>query len=304
MRVAETRYSGVDIDNTVFSNELLVDFLIRGVVDAEAINKQLRASRFFVTVADEPPWRTVWHYFERTEEEVDNALAKMDAQYAAREFTIDGEILHVLGLRLFLAKEGAINKSLLEVHEEGKNYIDELYKAKKFHLDPPGTFSETRFNGYGGLGIHEHETAEYKELFTYLKAAKQKAFEDTYAAKAIDVLDELKRDVQLFYRRLCYSGHGNGEFAGVPVLAKLDPDAFLDTFLSLHPSDQHVVMMALKARFEHGRLDRDLPDEKPWLEKVRDNLLARARGMKPMTRSRVERHVAWYIKPVLQDENI
>ena len=76
MRVAEDRYPAVDIDDTLFTNELLVDFLVRGIVDADAINKQLAASRFFVTVADEPAWRTVWHYFERTEEEFDKALAK------------------------------------------------------------------------------------------------------------------------------------------------------------------------------------------------------------------------------------
>ena len=304
MRMAEARYSIVDVDDSVFSNDLLVDFLVRGIVDSDVINEQLRASRFFVTVADEPAWRTVWQYFERTEEEFDNALKKMEAQYAACDFTIDGEILHVLGLRLLLAGQGAINKSRREVLEDGKKYIDELYQARELQVDPPGTFSETSFHGFGGLGIYEHATAEYKELFTYLKAARQKAFEDTYAAKANDILDELKRDAQQFYRRLSYSGHGDGEYADIPVLAKLDPDAFLDTLLSLHPSDQHVTMIALKARFEHGRLDRYLSDERPWLETVRNKLRVRATSMKPMCRYRIENQIAWYIKPVLRDEDV
>jgi hypothetical protein len=170
-------------------------------------------------------------------------------------------------------------------------------------VDPPSAFSETRFDGYGGLGINESKTAEYRELFTYLNDVRQKAFEDTYTEKARDVLDEMHRDVQQFYRRLSYSSGGHGEYASVPVLAKLDPDAFLDAFLSLHPSGQHVVMMALKGRFEHGRLERDLSAERPWLDKVRDNLLARARTMKPMSRCRLENHVAWYINPVLQKES-
>jgi len=304
MRAAEARYSGVDIDDTIFSNELLVDFLVRGIVDCDTINKQLRASRFFVTVADEPAWRTVWHYIERTEEQVDSALLKMEAQYVAREFTIDGEILHVLGLRLFLAERGVINKSRPEVLEEGKKYIDDLCQANRLQIDPPGRFSQTRFEGYGGLGIHESKTVEYQELFDYLKAARQKAFEDTFAAKALDILDELKCDVQQFYRHLCYSAHGDGEYASIPVLAKIDSDTFLDTFLSLHPSNQHVAMMALHARFEHGRLDRELPDERPWLKKVQDNLLARAGSMKPMSRYRLESQVAWYIKPLLQNEEV
>ena len=303
MRAAESRYPSVDIDDTIFSNELLVDFLVRGIVDFESINKQLRASRFFITVADEPAWRTVWHYLERSENEVDDALVRLNVQYAAREFTIDGEILHVFGLMLFLSDVGAIEKSRCEILEDGKKYIDELYQAKKLQVDFPETFSEVRFDGYGGLGIHENKTAEYKELFNCLQTAKQKAFEDTYAIKASTLLDDLKRDVQQFYRRLCYSGHHTGEYANIPVLARLDADRFLDVLLSLHPSDQHVAMMALKARFEHGRLKRELPDEKPWLQKIRDGLRGRARCMKPMSRHRVDNQITWYIDAVLHDRD-
>jgi hypothetical protein len=303
MREAEARYSTVDIDDAVFSNDLLVDFLIRGIVDPDRIDEQLSASRFFVKVADEPAWRTVWHYFERTEDDFDKALIKMELQYAKREFVIEGEILHVLGLRLFLAAQGAINRNRQEVLEDGKKYIDDLYNSKRLPIAPTGTFSEVRFNGFGGLGIHDHDTPEYRELFNYLKASKQRGLEDTYVEKATDVLNELKRDVQQFFNRLTYSGSGGGEFASTPILTGLDPDDFLDALLSLHPTEQHVAMMALKARFENGRLERELSNEKSWVQQIRVGLLARAKEMKPMSRNRVERHVAWYIDPVLQSED-
>ena len=157
--VAGDRYPLVDIDDSILSNELLVDYLVRGVVDASAISAELKASRFFITVADEQPWRTVWHWFERTDAEFDAALPKMEEQFKKREFVIHGEILHVLGLRLFLADQGILKLARADVAAEGKQYIDDLYAAKILQAPSFDDSSEIRFQGWGGLGICEHETA-------------------------------------------------------------------------------------------------------------------------------------------------
>jgi hypothetical protein len=223
----------------------------------------------------------------------------MEAQYAAREFRIDGEILHVLGLQLFLSDRGILKQSRAEIVADGKKYIDDLYNAKALTEDPSGVFSETRFSGYGGLGMNEAETPEYRELFDYLREKRQRAFEDTYAAKAVDLLGEMKADVQQFYRHVSYTASGDSIYGGTPLLAKLDPDAFIDALLSLHPSEQHIVMMALKGRYDHGQLNRDLKDERTWLEAIRERLLARARAMKPISRYRIEMHVQWYVDELL-----
>src|SRR5690606_8627517 len=137
------------------------------------------------------------------------------------KFTLDGEILHVFGLRLLLSRNGAIDLSLAEVVEDGKRYIDDLSAANRLQTDP---FSATRYDGYGGLGIHENNTPEYNDLFRYLKDARQKAFEDTFSTKSQLVLETLKADAQHFYHLICHSGEGGGEFANIPVLAKLDPN--------------------------------------------------------------------------------
>ena len=150
--IAGDRYPMVDTDDNVLSNELLVEYLVRGVVDADAIGRELKASRFFITVADEEPWRTVWHWFERSDAEFDAALLKVESQFERREFVVGGEILHVLGLRLFLADQGILKLTRADVLAAGKQYIDALYSAKKLP-GPPGDSSELRFQGWGGLGL-------------------------------------------------------------------------------------------------------------------------------------------------------
>jgi hypothetical protein len=295
LMTAAERYSLVDLNDTILSDQVLVDYLIRGILDPKAIQACLNASRFFVKVADEAPWRTVWNYMERSEEEFDAALKKMEAQFAARKFTLRGEILHVLGLRLFLSNIGILKASRAQLVQEGKRYIDDAYKRKTLELSPPDDFAEVRFNGYGGLGICEHETPEYKELYAYLSKTGQQAIEDTYPTKAGALLKEMQADVQLFYRRLCVTNSPDNTYCRIPILAHLDPDAFVSALLDLRPSDQHTVMMIFKSRYECEQLERDLKDEKPWAEAVRARLLARAEKMSPISQYRIKRWVAWYM---------
>jgi hypothetical protein len=293
LMTAGERYPLVDLTDTILSDEVLVDYLVRGMLDSKKIQACLDASRFFVTVADESPWRTVWHYMERSEEEFDTALKKMEAQFAAREFTLRGEILHVLGLRLMLSDVGILKVPRAQLVKEGKQYIDDVYKRKTLELPPPDDFTEVRFNGYGGLGIYEHDTPEYKELLAYLSKTGQRAIEDTYPKKAAALLKEMGTDVQLFFRRLCATNSSDNTYCRIPILASIDPNAFVSALLKLRPTEQRTVMTMFKSRYEFGLLERDLKDEKAWAEAVRERLLAKAETMAPISKLRIKRYVDW-----------
>ena len=86
------------------------------------------------------------------------------------------------------------------------------------------------------------------------------------------------------------------QYVKAPVLATINVDEFVDSFLGLYPSKQHTVMMALKGRYEGGQLDRDLKDEKPWIKSVRDTLRKRMAKLSPISQYRLEKHIEWYLQ--------
>jgi len=296
IEVVADRYPIVDVNDNILSNELLVDFLVRGTVDANAINAEIKASSFFITVADEPSWRTVWHWLERSDAEFENALAKMEQQFAERAFVGEGELLHVLGLRLFLSDRGILPVSRPEIVEQGKIYIDDLYETKKLLIRRFDDITEIRFSGWDGLGIHENEAPDFKELFSYLTLALKRTAEDNFAIQANIVLSEMKKDAQKFLRRLCWTSDGSEQQIREPVLAKLDVAEFVEAMVGLHPQEQRIAMMALKGRYEGAVLDRELADEKLWIIDVRDALLARSETLKPIAKYRIQKLVEWNLK--------
>ncbi|MCK1619568.1 hypothetical protein IVA96_23925 [Bradyrhizobium sp. 159] len=297
MRRVADRYQNVDIDDSILSSSVLVNCLVRGIVDPNEIQASLNASSFFVKVADEAPWRTVWHWTERTESEVLAAVAKMSEQFEQRAFTIEGEILHVLGLQLFLSDIGVIKSSKRQVVEDGKQYIDDLYKTKKLEATQRDDYA-LRFDGYGGLGIQSSDTLEYRELFQHLRESSAKALRDTYPEKASELLEVMKTDVQLFYRRLCITNSDDNIYYNTPLLTSLDPDKFVLTMLDLPIADEHVVFMMFKSRYDHSQLDNDLSTEKPWAEAVKRKLLDACETSGPITGKRIKMRVAYYMKAI------
>lgn len=299
---ADGRYPEVELHDTILSDELLGDILVKGVIDGSEIRAFLDRSPYFVVKGGEPPWQTVWHFVERTDEEFADAYERMEEQFAARDFTEIGEILHVFGLRLLLADIGVSNRSRADVAREAKEYVDDMYVQKTLQLLPVNEFEHFHFAGYGGLGIHQYDTAEYRELYTYMKETQTKAREDGYPAQAADLLKEMETDPELYFRRLNVTNSDDNIYYRVPVLASIEPDTFVSTLLNLHPAHQRIVMKAFKTRYENGRLGRELPEEGEWLVVVRDKLAEAAKALPPIGRYRLTRSIEWYIAPALKRE--
>ncbi len=276
------RYPGADIDSMALSDTVITALLIDGIIDQDAIRADLDASRFFVNVADEPPWRTLWYGVERTDEEVAGALASVEAAFGQRTFTVPGEILHVFGLRLKFARIGALPLSVHTVIGECDRYVDDLYAQKR--LVPAATrygIAELYETGYDGLEIAGSETAEFKALAKHLAAKQAQAAADEYPAQAEALLDTLKEDPLRFIEEVAPGMGRDSVFARVPVLAQIEPSAFATAILALRPDVQRKVLKALAGRYNHGMLQGDLAPELTWAQAVRAALAAKIPAMPP-----------------------
>ena len=100
------------------------------------------------------------------------------------------------------------------------------------------------------------------------------------------------KDVESFVRRICFvDGAGEGSYFQTPVLKFIDPDAFIRSFLKMHAAKQRRVMIGLQARYEHGKLNRELASEKSWLEQVKNKLVEEVRSRAPMEKYRLEKMI-------------
>jgi KAP-like P-loop domain-containing protein len=302
LMAASSRYPEVDLNDATLSDDLLVDILAKGLVEEEKIRASLDRSSYFVVRSNEPSWRTVWHWFERTDEEFESAYRKMEQQFDTRQLNIVGEMLHVFGLRLFLSDAGVLKKTRREIVNDSKRYINDMYTQRRLSPLPLDGAGEMVAGGYGGLGIHENETPDFREILQYLRQTQKQAAEDNYPVEATTLLNKMRVDPQAFLRLICLNSNEPGRYYKTPILAFVDPDQFVTTLLRLHPERQRIALTALTLRYEQGRLDRELPQERPWLIAVRDKLTVQAAKLAPISRYRVHWHIENFFTAILAEE--
>jgi hypothetical protein len=301
MAHAAERYGEIDLADTILPNQILMDALENGVVNAEAIQAYLDATPYFVDPTQQPAWRIVWYASKFSDEEFESALNEMETQYAARAFTDTGILQHVVGLRLAMAEIGAVATTRAEVIEDAKRYADALLAAN--NLEPLGEHTSDGIDdhGYAGLQIQEARSDDMKEFRAYVRERRRTAAIRQYPALASALLAEMKADPDLFARRVrANDGGEDAIYTQVPLLQALPPEEFVEALMGLHPIDQGVVLRALKSRYQHGMLGEALAAEKPWLVQVHAFIIAAAAKLKPYPKSRIVASLYTSITPLIK----
>jgi hypothetical protein len=293
---AEDKYPEIDLRDTILSNQLLVDILAKGIVEENAIRSSVDKSRFFVDPSVEPAWRTVWHWHERTDAQFEIALQKMEKQFADRQFVLPGEMIQVFGLQLFLSSIGVLNKTREQIVADAKQYMDDVFSAKPEQIQLKTDLSAWDRQTYDGLGVFDNETPELRQLFDNLVEHNKKAIENTYPAKAKELMREMETDPSLYARRLCLTNSEENIYYDIPILSYIDPGSFVQTVLRQPESHQRIIFTGFKGRYQNGALSDRLPREIDWLTTVKDKFVEAAKKMSPIGKYRLLQNVEYGIE--------
>jgi hypothetical protein len=294
IQTLEDRYPALSFDQTIYDGRVLADGLKRGWFDPSATEDGFSNSSLFVQPSEMPAWRTVWSVFNVSDEEFNSAVQVMEKQFAAREFHEPGEILHVAGLRLFLSEAEVFELTKDKVVAQCKAYIDDQERTGRFSEN-----FEEHFEGMPasyGLGFVNSDTAEFREVRNYLKAALTRSYDKTLPEKAAVLLEELRSHPEKFIAQISSAGNDN-TYWNVPVLIHIAPGKFADALLSLQPSDQRRVMLGVKDRYDHQALSSSLADEEPWLKQLAEELNNRADKASGIARWRLKKYIEWTAAP-------
>ena len=270
---ARERYPEVKFDNALLGMDVIRDALFDGALNSDTIRERMAQSKYFTAPMDEPSWRRLWHVMNLSDNEADEVVTMVERQFRELAFTNQGELLHVIGERLWLARIDAIKQSVEEVAKESKAYIDELYAAKR--LDPAKSMVDvvgSTTESYAGLGFMENYTAHFREIAKHLAEMELKAGEDQYPEKAQALLAEMVTNIDLFVRRLIITNNADNIYYNVPILLAVKPADFVAQVMALPPANRRTALIAFSQRY--SLLDRTprLIPEVEWLAKVKDLL--------------------------------
>jgi hypothetical protein len=275
----DRKYPEVDMTSVMLNDAVLAAMLIDGRFPEEEIRSSIDNSSYFIIPGEDPPWKVVNHFDALDDSTVEEACARMEQQIENREVTVSGEILHIFCLRMMMAENGIIDRTVDEIVDECKSYLDDLLKSGRL---PPRDTDWRWFDrferSYDGFSywISEANAERFRAIWDHLIACRETAFQKTLPAVCDDLLRLVTEDSKAFFEAVSSTNNGPNPYALIPLLQKVSPAKFVEAWLSADRNDWQTVSYALDNRYSSNQLERDLSAEKDWALEVLKELEQRA----------------------------
>lgn len=296
---ADERYSTINLENQILSDQVLADVFENGLFDEERIVASVNRSPHFVEPEDVPAWKLVSSFDELSDEVFQNALEKMERQFNEREITSSGHMLHIFSLKLMMAEEGISNSDLETTRDECLKYIDDLFAGQRL---PPRELKwrwwdsfDQAYDGHG-YWIRPSYRDHFKTLLDRLIARREEALEDTFPAIMQKLLAVLAEDGIEFYRQVCQTAGRDSPYALIPIFKCVAPADFVDAWLAAPRPAWRWVKRALEARLEPNRAENELVSERSWALDVLREMEKRRDALTGFERLRVERIIPYKLR--------
>ena len=289
---AGRRYPGVDLENDLLSDDLLVAMFVNGRYDETEIRRSLDNSAYFIEPEEEPPWKVVINFDKLEDEVTEAALRRMETQFAERSVNGSGEMLHIFALRLMMANYGITEQSLTEETAACKAYVDDLLAADR--LPPRETdlhwreAFEQSHDGYG-YWLTDATKSHFIEIRKHLVASRENAFRNAIPQVITDLLAKMTTDANAVFEMISPTNNGDNPYAHIPLLHEIQPEEFVEAWLSAPRSQWRLISYALQGRYENERLELYVLEESNWALAVHQILVERAASAKGFSALRIRR---------------
>jgi len=300
LMAANEKYDGIDLESRLLSSEVIVAMLCDGIYDPQSVQASLNTSSFFLKPEDVAPWQIVYQFTSLEDQVVDDAVDAMEKQLSEHTATDSGEILHVFALKLLMAEKGIQENTPQEVVDHAVSYIDALREENK--LAPRSTdwrWPNEVHESYGNYGffVLESVKSHFEKIRSYLISSREKVFQDQIPEVVEIVMEMVRTDGSEFFEYLSPTNNGENPYASIPLLHHIPVRDFVDAWLGSHSSNWRNIYYGIENRYDHGRLERELPDETEWAKELYVELKRQAGQAEGFRSYRIER----IIPKVLRD---
>lgn len=289
---ASSKYTSVDLGSMVLQDNVLIEMLIEGRFVTDHIRQSIDSSVFFVTKEAARPWQLVGDFDKLDDSVVDEALKRMEDQFANREIIDSGEFLHVVALKMMMAFKKVTKETVTDVKYFAIDYVDNLLAQDRLPPRLAGFDWSESFKG-SSAGVSYWVTEDYQddfqEVFDHLIAARGMALDKRLPTMVQPLLEVVGTNGQKFFEKVCFTRYAKTEFEDVPVLAHITAKAFVDAWLVSPKTGWYLIGNALKERANAAHRYPALKPEIEWYPKVVKEMRARAHANTGLARLRIER---------------
>lgn len=266
------KYFGFYYDKIVPNEQSLGAFFVYGTVPEDIMKQAIENNKYFLN-ENTPTWRKLWSTYDIKNAEFEGLLQKLMEEFTTYKIVKAGEIKHVAGILIFLARNGIVKESLQETMDYLKKVINEMVLSKMIHKESKRELFPMMGDIYGGHQFKEIGTEEFGDINDMLEAYQDERDDELARQFGRSFSELLEKDPTLTYCILTLSNTKDQIYYNVPVLNHVDIGELVVRLIKSHPKIILSLMQILQKRYAYLNACEELLIEHNWL-KTLDQALA------------------------------
>ncbi|GBQ84332.1 KAP P-loop domain-containing protein [Acetobacter malorum DSM 14337] len=246
-------YDYMFLRSPLISPDSLEALVMRGTVQAEAINASLALDNRFTEQTELPSWLRVWNYSLSSEQELDKAVAAFMIDFENRKF-VDLDMLHACSIYLTLHRVGQEGFNASDPVDCAKNYIKDVFAKKnmfeeriRMAIADPNHLS--LFPPFG-RSFSEEGSQDFQIIKGFYFSEQKLWLEKQLTVKSIELQSLFDENWDKFISLLFRVSETEPVYEHLPILQHLNTIIFSRKIISL-PADHRMYLIAcLKERYE------------------------------------------------------
>ncbi|WP_299568477.1 P-loop NTPase fold protein [uncultured Pedobacter sp.] len=268
------KYASIFPQVRAIGTEQLAEFFIHGITDESELEKVIMYSGYFGDQKT-PAWIKIWHRHDLEDTLFRELLSEVVKEFKNKNIKDKYVFVHVTCILLCLVEEGLLKEKRKTILSIAKENIVELKKKGLLALNKYENFPGDSHAGFGYLGI---EQTFIRDFLQDVKREAEKARNQSYPEKAVELLELLRKSVRDFGSQL--NSFDKGEYHNIPILQFIDPKEFMDIVIGLSNLDKRTLASVFKTRYQYLEYNPSLKPELKFLQKVLSLLEKQAKKVK------------------------
>lgn len=264
------KYQSIEPYRPLHAAKFWFEFFEKSTINSHSLDEYIDGIISFFDKST-PNWIRLWDFSDLTDEDFDETLKKVEAEFKQKSYRDIGVVKHVVGIFLLLSNEGLCSMDNDQILLMSKQYVDSL-KSEGLLPEEQSGFEYDQ-SGYIGMGFQGRDLPEFGVFCDYLSEMSLKVKEENLPIKANDLIEIMKSDTSKFLRMIILSNSPDQVYWDTPIFKYSDPNKFVDCLSELPPKARRRTIGALVERYKlENRNSRRLLEELDWIKTV-SNLL-------------------------------
>lgn len=256
------KYDGINFSKLIFSYEFWERFFSVGTLDKGEFEEVERNPKYFLEV--KPIWYQLWDIYELSDNELKNALSRLEVKKKKSDFTSVEEIIHIVGTLIELHSLKIYPKDEIEIITEFLVFLKEFVeKNKSKFLSKKLEIEDSMM----GCQVRSYSKSNFKDFIEKVELIVNEGLLQANQEKVLELFDLLDKNFEDYKTEVIK--YEIARVLDLPFFSIWDLERMMDILKRMSPKERRELIFSIKDRITELKITTE---DKIWVENLNSKI--------------------------------